>query len=84
MLTTKKKHIPPIDRIRNPSIQLPCSLSKMVMGGAIFHSRYNYLMKTEGPNIPFDKFANEDLWELSSLESTLGICNVIMESHILI
>ena len=54
------------------------------MGGATFHSRYNYLMKTEGPNISFDKFANEDLWELSSLESTLGICNVIMESHILI
>ena len=41
-------------------------------------------MKIEGPNIPFDKFANEDLWALSSLESTLGICNVIMESHILI
>jgi len=41
------------------------------MGGAIFHSRYNYLMKTEGPNIPFDKFANEDLWALSSLRAFL-------------
>ena len=28
-------------------------------------------MKTEGPNIPFDKFASEDLWALSSLRAFL-------------
>ena len=41
ILTTRKKHIPPIDRIRNPSIQLPCSLSKMVVGGVIYRLGYN-------------------------------------------
>ena len=28
-------------------------------------------MKTKGPNIPFDKFAREDLWALSSLRAFL-------------
>jgi len=35
---------------------------------------YNYPMKIKGPNIPFDKFAREDLWALSSLRAFLLLC----------
>ena len=40
-------------------------------GGTIFRLEYNYPMKTVDPNIPFDKFATEDLWALSSLRALL-------------
>ena len=71
MLGVKTKLDLPIDRIRNQLIQLPCSLSKMVMSGVTYLLEYNYPMKTKGPNIPFDKFAREDLWALSSLRAFL-------------